>query len=221
MSETRRRVRALAHESIARGDAFGWFDALYKGAAGDPRAVPWADLRPNPTLVRVANTLSAGVRSAVVVGCGLGDDAEHLAGRLEDVVAFDISPQAIAWCKERFPKSRVRYEVADVLAPPAEWQDRFDFVFEAYTLQSLPPAERRRAASAVAKLVAREGVLVVVARATDTPAALDAGPPWPLTRDEILHAGQGLDLTALIDYVDPEEPVRRFCATFTKPRETR
>ena len=70
-----------------------------------------------------------------MVGCGLGDDAEELAARGFVVTAFDISAAAVAWCKQRFPASRVNHELADLLQPPQSW-DSGSFIVEIYTIQS-------------------------------------------------------------------------------------
>ena len=56
-----------------------------------------------------------------MVACGLGDDAEALAAAGWRVTAFDISPAAIAWCRERFPASPVDYQVQDLSAVPSSW----------------------------------------------------------------------------------------------------
>src|SRR4051812_9353250 len=70
----RARARALAAESVAAGDAVGWFETLYSEAADGAAVVPWADLEPNPFLVPVVDALPvpSGGR-AIVVGCGYGD----------------------------------------------------------------------------------------------------------------------------------------------------
>src|SRR5687767_2842505 len=99
-------ARALAQQHLSKNDPLGWFEPLYAGANDDPGAVPWADMRPNPNLVDWLDAhslpLSPG-RAALVVGCGLGDDAEELARRGFRVTAFDISATAIGWCRRRFP----------------------------------------------------------------------------------------------------------------------
>ena len=41
-------ARRLAQESLARGDATGWFETLYAAAEGDESRIPWADMRVNP-----------------------------------------------------------------------------------------------------------------------------------------------------------------------------
>lgn len=50
----------------------------------------WVTAHPTPSPAR-----------AVVIGCGLGDDAEYLASMGYEVTAFDISPTAIAMCHTR------------------------------------------------------------------------------------------------------------------------
>src|SRR5580700_11432413 len=145
----RNRARELAQAYVAKGDAVGWFEPLYAEAQGNAERVPWADLKPNPNLVEWLDreAIRGDGRTALVVGCGLGDDAELLAARDFRVTAFDVAPSAVAWCRRRFPTSSVRYETADLLQPPQDWIGVFDFVFEAYTLQVLKPAAMRSQAT--------------------------------------------------------------------------
>ena len=70
-----------------------------------------------------------------MVGCGLGYDAEFLAGRGFAVTAFDLAPTAIAGAKRLYPDSRVTYLAADLLDLPAAWAGGFDLVVEADTVQ--------------------------------------------------------------------------------------
>jgi SAM-dependent methyltransferase len=212
MSDVRKTTKQLALDSLARGDATGWFEPLYASAAGEPSRIPWADLAPNPHLVSWAQ--NAGLRgdgkSALVVGCGLGDDAEWLASRGFHVTAFDLSETAIAWARRRFPSSRVVFEVADLLACPEEWSHEFDFVFEAYTIQSLPEGELRpKAIAAIASTVAENGTLLVIARGRDDGQVVQ-GPPWPLSPAEATSFAQhGLDEILFEDFLDEETPPQR------------
>ena len=71
-------------------------------------------------------------KKALVVGCGLGDDAQALSELGFKVTGFDIAPTAIAWCKKRFPESQVNYIVDDLLNPQVINQQKYDFVLESY-----------------------------------------------------------------------------------------
>ncbi len=219
MEDARTRGRRLAREALARGDATGWFEELYATAGGEARHVQWADMEPNPALVAWLERAEAhgAPGRAVVVGCGLGDDAEELSRRGYGVVAFDVAPTAVAWCRRRFPTSRVDYQVADVTSLPAGWVHAFDLVVEIYTLQVLPPQVRRTAMDRLTELVAPGGTLLVICRGRepdDDPGAM----PWPLTRAELAcFRDCGLRERRFEDYVD-REGMRRFRVEYRAAR---
>jgi len=211
----RARVQALAREALARGESTAWFERLYREASGDASHIPWADLEPNAALAAWTQTPHAldGARTAAVVGCGLGDDAEHLAGKGLDVLAFDVSPTAISWARVAHPQSRVRYEVGDLFSLPAAWRGRFDLVVEVYTLQALPSRVRGDAAAAIRSLLAPRGRLFLFTRLRDeAPASAPydeatSGPPWPLTRAEVARFLAGLaPVEPLTEVRDPDDP---------------
>jgi len=215
---SRARARELAKEFIERGDPKGWFDALYVEAGGDERAVPWADLRPNPRLVDWLDGQNGDGQRALVIACGLGDDAEAVAARGFAVTSFDVSPRAIAWCRQRFPNSKVNYVVADLLAPPSEWQGAFNLVVEINTLQVLPEDLRPAAMESVVGFLADGGSLLVIARARE-PEEDRGTMPWPLTRLELTEfEALGLVPVRFEEYLDDETPpVRRFRIHYRKP----
>jgi hypothetical protein len=102
-------VKSIIASHYDRNDPLGWFETLYSDAKGATDRIPWADQKPNTHLVAWLNRekISGGGRSAIVVGCGLGDDAEELARRGFRVTGFDISSSAIGWAQQRFPESSV------------------------------------------------------------------------------------------------------------------
>jgi SAM-dependent methyltransferase len=211
--QARAKARQLAQEFAQRGDTTGWFEELYTQAQGNEHAIHWADMEVNPNFVRWLDrrNVEGTGRRALVVGCGLGDDAEELAHRGFEVVAFDIAPTAIAWCRQRFSQSPVEYVVADVFDLPSAWRGGFDFVLEAYTLQVLPAAVRSKAIARIAGLLAVDATLLVICRgrsADEPPGDL----PWPLTTEELGgFKGAGLRQGHFEDYFDQgEPPVRRF-----------
>lgn len=182
----RQRVRELAQRMLPGGDIASFFDAVYATAEGDTDGVPWADLQPHPAALawlQQQNVQGQG-RSALVVGCGLGDDAEELARRGFKVTAFDVSPNAIAWCRQRFPESSVHYQPANLFNAPEEWRQAFDFVLEIYTIQAIPRQFREQVIANIAQFVAPGGQLLIVCRGRepeDDPGTM----PWPLTRAEL------------------------------------
>ena len=179
----------------------------------------WAERRPDPLLVAWLRTFSAAPmrKRCLVVGCGLGDDAEALASAGFEVTAFDIDPAAIEAARRRFPRSGVDYEVADILRPPPAWAAAFDLVYEAFTLQALPPDARSAAMRAMASLLAPGGRVFVLSRAREADEPLGA-PPWPLTRDELAaFEAAGLRATSVEIVLDgATPPVRRFRAFFDR-----
>jgi SAM-dependent methyltransferase len=216
--EHRRFAQLLAARSIARGDATGWFETLYAAAEQGAVTVPWADNAPNVRLVSALAGLS-GPGRALVVGCGLGDDAEHVASLGYATVAFDVSPTAVTGARRRFPASAVEYVVADLLSPPPSWVAAFDLVVEVYTVQVLTGPARVSAVARLAELVAPGGRLLVIAGAreeTDHPGEM----PWPLTRAEIeSFRDHGLVKESIVEFRDTTERglVRRWRAWFTAP----
>jgi len=213
-------ARTLATRSLARGDPTGWFEELYRAAERGEAKVPWVDRRTNPLLAEwTARTRLRGRgKEALVIGCGLGDDAEFLAVRGFRTTAFDVAPTAIRGAKRRFPRSRVRYLVLDLDHAPGSWRRRFDLVLEAYTVQVLRGSVRRRAICRNASFVRPEGRLWMVARAR-RPTEGRGAMPWPLTRKELLaFASDGLTVTKVEELFDRETPpVRRWRAEFRRP----
>jgi len=161
------------------------FEEMYAAAGDDLEALPWASLKPFPLLVEWLAGEGAGLSGkALVVGTGLGDDAEELARRGFEVTAFDLSATAIERARERFPDSTVDYRVADLLDLPVEWRERFDLVVEIRTLQSMPIGDRAAAAAAIAGTVAPGGLLWLFALGRDSHQPGETR-PWPVTEEEL------------------------------------
>ena len=209
----------LAAESIARDDPTGWFERLYVASTVDASVVPWDRGAPNPRLVEWATREeSQGSGRALVIGAGLGADAEYLAQLGYGTTAFDVSETAVQIARDRNPGSPVRYVVADLLDPPEAWQEAFDLVVEIYTVQSMPGSTHPGAIDAVTRLVAPGGRLLVIAAGRFAAQEVAEGPPWPLTDAEITaFATNGLRPVRIEDIRDPAARMgRRWRAEFRK-----
>jgi pimeloyl-ACP methyl ester carboxylesterase/SAM-dependent methyltransferase len=198
----------LAAQAVAAGEPTAWFERLYaEGLRGDV-LMPWNRQHPHPLLVERLEGHSGHGKRGVVVGCGLGVDAEFLASLGFATTAFDVSETAIEIARDRHPG--IHFHVANLFDLPREWLRAFDFVVEIFTVQALPESVRAKASAAVASLLAPGGALFVVAMSREEDTVPD-GPPWPLTRSQV--EGFAVDgVTA----VSIEERDGRWLAEFTR-----
>jgi|GEM_PF-169474 len=214
----------LAARAVTGGDVTGWFEPLYRSGAAGELPLPWERDEVHPLLAEWATgqSLVGHGRRAVVVGCGLGADAEYLARLGFATSAFDVAPSAVRLARERHPRTAVRYFVANLLRMPGAFNGAFDLVVDVFTVQALPPQARREAQAAIGRLVAPGGRLLVVASAGDTDGGVGGGavgvlggpPPWPLSRADVeAFAGDSLK-TATLDAL----PGPLWRAEFTRPR---
>ena len=171
------------HKHDDHKQASAWFEEFYKANFLKDKCIPWAKMQPNEHLAEyLLNHLPKG--KALVVGCGLGDDAIALSEAGFDVTAIDVSQSAIAWCEERFDGYGVEFKVQDIFELPPEMVGSYDFVFESLTIQSLPLIFRDKVITAIASLLSPEGRLLVVANGKNAGEKYQ-GPPWPLEMNEV------------------------------------
>jgi SAM-dependent methyltransferase len=211
------RARLDAMDDAGASDPYrrGWFAAVYDTAGDDPAQIPWADLEPHPLLAAwLADAAPVPGARALDIGCGLGDNAAAIAAKGWQTSAFDLSPRAIRWAQTRFP--HVAFTASDLFAPPVDWTAAFDLVHECYTLQALPDAPRAEAMGRIASFLAPGGTLLLIARARDGEGPA-SGPPWPLSRGEVMRFAQhGLTVAAIEALPDPTDGKPHWRAQMTK-----
>ena len=215
----REHTKQLAASFLEKGDATGWFDALYREAAGDNKKISWADLEPNRFFVEFAEktNLKSNNRKALVVGCGLGDDARYLHDLGFKVTAFDISPTAIEWARRLHQDTDINFVVADLFEMPKDWYQAFEFVLEVYTIQPLPLEMRSKVIDAIANFVELNGKLAIVTRGReDDEIPLEL--PWALSRQDLSRFEvNGFKQTHFeIMPGDEEPPVPRFVVEYER-----
>lgn len=216
----REKTKQVAAEFGERGDHFGWFDEVYKSAAGNNELIPWADLEPNKYFKVWADAaeLKGDGRRALVVGCGLGDDAIYLHDLGFKVTAFDIAPTAIEWAKKLSGDRTIDYSVADLFKPDPQWLGAFDLVLEVYTIQPLPLEMRNDVMDAIAAFVKDDGELVIVTRGRED----DEEPvelPWPVSRKELSRfetSGLRQTFFEVMPGSEDDLPIPRFVAVYKK-----
>ena len=160
-----------------------WFEELYSASDERGGGIPWANMTTHPDFRHwlEQNELNGEGKTALVIGCGMGDDAMTLASLGFSVTAFDVSPSAISYCKRRFSQPNVDFVVADLFSENLQWDRRFDFVLEIYTIQALPPKYEDEVIARIARYVAVDGQLLVIALVDETERSFQSGPPWLLT----------------------------------------
>jgi SAM-dependent methyltransferase len=217
--DARERTKEIQAEFAEKGDALGWFDALYKEANGDNERIPWADLEPNKYLRIWAEqtNLQGNNRTALVVGCGLGDDAKFLHDLGFRVTAFDISPTAIEWARKLHSNTDIKFFTADLFNTPKEWFAAFEFVLEVYTIQPLPLEMRPQVIDAIANFVELRGVLVVVTRGREDD-EIPTELPWALSRKDLsrFEANQFKQIGFTEMPGEEEPPITRFVVEYLK-----
>ena len=118
-------ARRLAQESLAKGDAIGWFDTLYVAAQDDPSLIPWADMRVNPNLASWLGTASsrrprqASTGDRLRAGRRRRGTGRSAASRSRPST---FRPGRSSGAGEGFRDSGVDYCVADLLNPPVDWR---------------------------------------------------------------------------------------------------
>lgn len=182
---------------ISEDEPADWFEPLYAQAGNDGSGIPWANMKTHPSFAEwlIQNSLEGTGKTALVVGCGMGDDAIELESRGFQVTAFDVSDTAIQYCKNRFPESNVCFVQADLLNEQPYWDRKFDFVLEIFTIQALPPRYEDGLIQNIAKFVAPGGHLLVIAEVSDEERTFENGPPWLLNHNhEEKFMSCGLDV---------------------------
>ncbi|MFB7734184.1 class I SAM-dependent methyltransferase [Streptomyces sp. NPDC056112] len=124
------------------GGAAGWWDGFY---ADRTRPVPFFADKPDENLVEWLERGLIGGRRALDLGCGPGRNALYLAERGFEVDAVDLSPQAVAWARERARETgaEVRFLCQDAFGSAGSpLTGPYDLVYDSGCFHHLPPHRR-------------------------------------------------------------------------------
>jgi 2-polyprenyl-3-methyl-5-hydroxy-6-metoxy-1,4-benzoquinol methylase len=179
-------IRELIDEYNTSGDYHSTFEAVYADAQNNDNPPPWAHMQATPNLLEWAerDSISGKGKKALVIGCGMGDDAEYLATLGFGVVAFDVSETAIEISKTRFPDSSVKFMVADLFKTPDDWHQAYDFVLENRTIQALPERMYKKTIATITNFIAPKGQILILCFGRDPDDPKDTI-PWPLSSKEL------------------------------------
>ena len=121
----------------------------------------WSSDRPTPI---VAETLARyGVpktASILELGCGEGRDAIPLLRSGWDLLATDLSPEAVRWCRRQAPEYAERFRVLDCLG--GELPGRYRFIYAVAVLHMLVrDGDRARFFGFLRAHLAEDGIALV------------------------------------------------------------
>lgn len=107
------------------------------------RNLRWFSEDPSPIVGQVISEFSLPKTANILeIGCGEGRDAKVLLRAGYDVLATDLSPAAIAFCRAEDPAFSDRYRVLDCLSDRLD--RKFDFIYAVAVLHMLVKDDDRR-----------------------------------------------------------------------------
>ena len=117
------------------------YDERYK--AIHQKGFSWAGDVATPMVLEVMRRFDLPKEARILeIGCGEGRDARAVLDEGYDLLATDISPEAISYCKSRFPKYADRFAVLDCLN--GDCRDTFDMIYAVAVLHMLVEDEDRK-----------------------------------------------------------------------------
>ncbi|MGW3964823.1 class I SAM-dependent methyltransferase [Amycolatopsis sp. NPDC005003] len=113
---------------------------------------------------------SLGNRAKVLeLGCGAGADAAHFASEGHEVLALDFSAVAIRRASRHYSDLGVHFRVADFARPLELPSESFDLVYSRLSLHYFTDEVTRAIVGEVARVLVRNGRLVVLCRSVADP----------------------------------------------------
>ena len=103
----------------------------------------WAGDVATPIVLEVIRRFNFSKEAQILeIGCGEGRDARAVLDEGYNLLATDISPEAISWCKSGYPAYAARFQVLDCLN--CDHGGKFDMIYAVAVLHMLVEDEDRK-----------------------------------------------------------------------------
>lgn len=139
---------------------------------------PWDSGSPSEELKRFLDRGLVKSSRALELGCGTGTNALFLAQAGFDVTAVDLSEEALRQARAKAEKARVaiNFLQSDITALP-DLGEPFPFVFDRGTYHIVRSLNLAGMQKMLAKMIAPDGLYLVLAGNANEDAPADKGPP--------------------------------------------
>ena len=99
------------------------------------QGLQWSSDAPTPIVEEIIRQYGKEQGRMLEIGCGEGRDAAHLLARGYDLLATDVSPEAVRYCREKYPQFAQRFCVLDALKDTLD--KRYDVIYAVAVLHML------------------------------------------------------------------------------------
>ena len=104
----------------------------------------WSSEMPSKIVVETIQSFSLLSNAKILeIGCGEGRDAYPLLTQGFDVLATDISSEAVSYCKKKFPDFSEHFQVVDCVTEQLD--KKFDFIYAVAVIHMLVSDDDRNA----------------------------------------------------------------------------
>ena len=144
---------------------------------------PWEKGKSHPTLIDFLAENGPIAGEILVPGCGFGYDVRALSTSANHVVGIDLAQFAAARATS-FPKvGSEEYLLANLFALPAEFDSKFDVVFEHTCFCAIEPEMRVKYIETIVRVLKPGGKMIAIFFLN--PDHDEDGPPYGVLRSEL------------------------------------
>lgn len=171
-----------------RREYYEAYDDRYRQVHSE--GLQWFDDAPSPIVMETMREFNVSPQSAILeLGCGEGRDAFALLARGYNLLATDISPEAIRCCQSKKPEFTSRFQVLDCVR--GTLARRFDFLYAIAVLHMLVRDEDRAAFYAFLRTHLAPGGLALVCTMGDGETERQSDIRTAFTLQPRIHAQTG------------------------------
>lgn len=146
--------------------------------------IPWHSDEPDQELIDLIENKKIKPRLVLDVGCGAGTDAIYLASKGYEVIAIDVSHEAIRIARERAEKAKVKVNfIADNFLEVELHNKRFDFINDRGCFHHINPFDREKFAIKINDVLKSNGYYYLRCW-SDKEEESDRG-PYRISKEEI------------------------------------